>query len=192
MKDTVLQMPKRGASFAFPSVTGSSSLPRVPRTPSEDIQIFSEQAIGNTAAVISIDRLYDRTESSAELIRVLDLLSEATEILQEARSLAAASNLIESDRLVMRFQLILKQLFAFRKFGDGFGNMVNSMTISLVNKKGQILGQQELTALWRIIKDLRERPFLGFEASLDLVENLEDAGFEVDPSVLNHFQTVSE
>lgn len=191
MQDTFADLPKRKAnvSLSIASMSGSA-LKTADGTIAEDKAIYFEQSSGSK--VISIDGLYDAKESSPELAQALDLLSEAKQILEEAKAAAVHQNIIESDRSLMQFQARLPGLFSCRKLGDGFGNVINSIMIALVNKRGIPLDLKDIVALWRIIGELRQRPFLSFESSVELIEELEEVGFAVDPSALHYFLEASD
>src|SRR5258708_19354971 len=135
MQDTFVEMPRRKLNSRVSiAATGSSGLKTADGTLVEDKQPYVEQPA--SSKIISIDRLYDHSESSSELARALDLLSETKRILEESKANLVNQNLVESDRCIMQFQALLPDLFSCRRLGDGFGNVVNSIMISLVNKRG--------------------------------------------------------
>ncbi len=138
---------------------------------------------GATAlAPISIDTLYPPSEEAKEDIsNAIALLAKAVEVLGEAR---AASNPLTADRHVQRFQVMLPELFRYRSVGDGYGSIINSLHFSFINLHGKTLSPEQTTLVWRILKELRTRPFLSFDVALGYVDELGRAQFQVDPSIL--------
>ena len=136
------------------------------------------------APVISIDRLYDAPAGSeSQMVRALELLAETIQLLDQAR-LEIEGDAITSERLVQRVQTLLDHLFSYRRIGDGFGLVVNSFHFAFINLQGKPLTSEQLNTVWRVLKELRTRPALSFDQGLQYVTELEEKGFEVDPSVL--------
>ena len=183
---TLITIPKREARIdaAIQPATTAKIGPRHAGTAGQPLPIEELVTQGSAAQVISIERLYERTESSRELLAALDLLLEAKSRLQESRMMLKSGDALGADRSVTRFRALLDDLFVCRGIGDGYGNVINAITISLVNLHGRPLDIGQLGTLWRIIADLRERPFLSLEASFELIDQLEDSGFLVDPVTL--------
>ncbi len=141
---------------------------------------------GNVAlAPISIDQLYHAEEGAKpELIRALSIMADGIEALGQSRRAIQESNLMLADQVLLKFQSLLPDLFGCRKIGDGFANVINSIHFAFVNRKGKPLSLGETTSVWRVMKELRNGPFLSFDGSLEFVAQLEDAGLAVFPSVL--------
>ena len=101
--------------------------------------------------------------------------------LESARVASQQKDWITADRYTQRFQASLPNLFTPRRIGDGYGVIINSIHIAFVNRRGKPLNFDQLTAIWRVLKELRNAPFIQFEPALDYVEELETCGLEVDP-----------
>lgn len=141
---------------------------------------------GNVAvAVISIDQLYHAEEGSRpDLIRALSIMANGIEALELSRRAIQDGNLMLADQFLLSFQSLLPDLFGCRKIGDGFANTINAIHFAFVNRKGKPLTFDQTNLLWRIMKELRNGPFLSFDMSLEFVSQLEDASLAVYPSIL--------
>ena len=51
--------------------------------------------------------------------------------------------------------------------------------------RGRPLSFDQLTTVWRVIKELRNAPFVSFEQALNYVGELETCGLQVDPSIVS-------
>ena len=189
MTDTVITIPK-------------------PTKPHSDIARETGVALGGTqpgrvirtssrlsaaAAVIEIDKLYPATEGSdAYVTTALGLLAEAIDKLQAARIAAQDKDIVTADRHVQRFQARLPELFRLRKIGDGYAVIVNSLHFALINQHGRPLTSEQITTIWRVLKELRNAPFVPFEQALDRVVELEECGLRVDPPIITELVPESD
>jgi hypothetical protein len=137
-------------------------------------------------APIEIDKLYpaDKT-STSDLIAALGLLAEAVSLLERARTAARGKEMVVADRYTQRFQMLLPDLFARRKIGDGYGAVINSLHFALINQHGRPLSFEQLTTTWRVAKELRNAPFTPFEQALRFVQELEDCHLQVYPAAIS-------
>jgi hypothetical protein len=137
-------------------------------------------------AVIEIDKLYSTTEGvGSDVVAALSLLADSIEVLGEARIADQKKDVVTADRYVQRFQANLPGLFALRKIGDGYGVIVNSLHFAFISQRGKPLSFEQLTTVWRVVRELRNAPFVLFERALDYVEELEKCGLKVDPPIIS-------
>lgn len=138
------------------------------------------------ALPIEIDKLYPADkDSKSDVIAALPLLAEAIGLLEKARAAARNKEAIAADRYSQRFQVLLPDLFMRRKIGDGYGAIINSLHFAFVNQHGTPLTFEQLTTVWRVVKELRSAPFIPFDQALKSVGELEDCRLQVDPPVLS-------
>jgi hypothetical protein len=141
--------------------------------------IFYETVGATALAPIDIDRLYEAPPGSAsQMVRALELLKQAIDLLSESRK---SDNPMDSDRLVQGVQLTLPKLFACRSIGDGFGVIINSLHFAFANLHGAPLTSEQLNVMWRILRELRNRPVMPLEQGIQHAEELENCGLNVDP-----------
>ena len=96
-----------------------------------------------------------------------------------------AENPLEADGLVQRVQASLPRLFSLRSIGDGFGLVVNSVHFALVNLRGTPLNENQLNVVWRVFRELRNRPMIAVSDAILRAEELEESGLKVDPADLD-------
>lgn len=187
MADTVLAFPKRKAPVPAQHGTGFK-LPGPPLPPPGDV-VYSTYESGSAApAVIEIDKLYpEERESRSKVVKVLGLLGDAVSLLEMARLSARQNNESDADRYSQRFQALLAPLFEHRAIGDGFVSAINSLHFAFINQHGKPLTLEQLTTVLRVMKELRNGPFVTFEQSLRWVEEFEQHELKVDPPVLADF-----
>jgi hypothetical protein len=119
------------------------------------------------------------------VVAALSLLADSIEVLGEARIADQKKDVVTADRYVERFQANLPGLFALRKIGDGYGVIVNSLHFAFISQRGKPLSFEQLTTVWRVVRELRNAPFVLFERALDYVEELEKCGLKVDPPIIS-------
>ncbi len=185
MAETVVEFPKRKPSQSVPLQGTGFRLPGTLVTfPQEGLR--SNYSIGAAAlAPIEIDKLFPaEKDSKSRVITALGLLADAISLLEKARVSAHEEKLIDADRYTQRFQTLLIPLFAQRAIGDGFASTVNSIHFALINHHGKPLTFEQLTTIWRVLRELRNSPFVSFEKSLNWAEEFEECELKVDPPVL--------
>ena len=144
-------------------------------------------------APIEIDKLYPADPGSAsDLIAALGLLADAIGLLEKARVAAREKDAVTADRFSQRLQMLLPDLFRCRRVGDGYGVIVNSLHMALLNQHGKPLSLEQVTTIWRILKELRNAPLVPFEQALKYVEELEECHLQVDPPIVAELIEVSE
>jgi hypothetical protein len=134
---------------------------------------------------IEIDKLYPAEDATKpELIKALQLLAQSISALESAREKMFQHELIASDRETGKFEVLLPELFQCRKIGDGFGALINAIETAFVNQRGKPLAEKQLSALWRIVKELRAHPFITTDIAADRAEELARTGLLVDPTII--------
>lgn len=139
---------------------------------------------GANALVMRIDtaRLYDAPiGDTSNIVRALELLKELSDHFSAARK---AEDSIDADRFLQHAQALLPRLFSLRSIGGGFGLIVNSLYIAFTNLHGIPMTPKQIDAGWRLVRELKTYPAISLERGIDLVEELEESGLEVDPPEL--------
>lgn len=139
---------------------------------------------GANALVMRIDtaRLYDAPiGDTSNIVRALELLKELSDRFSAARR---AEDPIDADRFLQHAQALLPRLFSLRSIGDGFGVIVNSLYITFINLRGRPMTPEQIDAGWRLVRELKAFPAISMERGIQLVEELEESGLEVDPPEL--------
>ena len=185
MSDTVAPVPKvlQFSTNRPQNETGADSTDVTRPSPSRSQgEIVGANVL---APVIDIDRLYDVRETPGStannMVRALDLLAQASKFLEDARR---ESNPMNSDRFVQRLQILLPSLFACRAVGDGYGVIVNALQFAFDNLHGKVMTGEQITVMWRVLKELRSRPAMSLEDGIKRVTELEESNLDVDPQNL--------
>ena len=190
MADTVIDFPENasnGEPVSLPRGTGFGG--RIETSKPVPHGTVRTKYSGGTVppASIDIDKLYPaEREPLSDVVAALGLLGDAVALLEKARVSVRENRFIDADRETQRFQVLLPQLFLRRKIGDGFASLINSIHFALINQHGTPLTFDQLTTVWRVMKELRNAPFTTFDQSLKFVEELEDRKLRVDPPALTN------
>jgi hypothetical protein len=137
------------------------------------------------APVIDIDRFYEAPAGqTGHVIKAIELLAESARLLEIARSMVAV-NPIEADRSLQRFRLLLPELFSCRIIGDGFALIISTLEFAFGNLQERLPTADQISVMWRTLRELRSRPVLPFDQALLCVADFETHGLEVDPPILS-------
>jgi|GEM_PF-1381678 len=185
MSDTETSAPKPSLDglLLVPDEAGTAGTKRSDSTATSarDL-VFKTSGATALAPVISIDRLWEAAPgTTSQMVRALELLKEASDNLTQAKS---CNDPRTADRFVQRVQVGLPRLFACRSIGDGFGVIVNSIHFAFANLQGAPLNQDQINALWRVVRELRNKPAMTLQQGIERVSQLEETGLEVDPADL--------
>lgn len=135
--------------------------------------------------LMTIDELYDERLDTS-LSRALSLLADGIGLLREAFE-ALPDERLASDDAMLHFHGLLKEFFACREIGDGYGVVVNSIWAAAENKtaSGELYTREQIAALRRTLTQLREEPALTFEQGRRLAKSLRSAGLKTRPPALD-------
>jgi hypothetical protein len=167
--------PRQDTAFRFKGteLAGSQAAARVTVNPEEREQLHS---------LIDIDVLYPTPDGArSQVVAALTSLASAIGLLEDARQALAQDNPITADDSMQHFQMLLPQLFRYRGLGDGYALLINSIHFAIANQEGRPISSEQITTIWRVLKELRVRPFLTFDKALDHVADLESSNLQVDP-----------
>ncbi len=172
-------IPSQDTAFRFQGTNLGANLAHVTRS-----EAGEQEALAH--AIIDIEVLYPASESAKrDIVQAITSLAAAINLLEEARKASAQSDAIVADDCMQHFQMMLPQLFRYRSLGDGYGTIINSIHFALVNRRGMPFSAEQITGMWRVLKELRVRPFSSFEKALDYVAELENVDLRVDPDTLS-------
>lgn len=147
--------------------------------------ISSEPALSPREA--GIDELYDTSEPTASFATTArSRFSSITSSLHAAKTRDA----IDRDEAVMSLQTELPRSFALDGWSDGALAIITALHHGLRNRKGQALDNTQYLRVCEAVAALRDKPFLRFEPALNVVDALQNAGFETDPEEALTLQSV--
>jgi hypothetical protein len=155
-------------------------------------QIFSitvekENVIQRTdAKVLSPAELYpDLQAQDGRVIQALLLLRECGDYLQSAIRIDPKTDFIGYDEKMMRARNSLRRLYALREIGDGFGAVINAMIWALRNKDSETLTSRQISTVVEVLNQLRKKPLLHFDSSMNLLDQLEDSDLNIEPPFMD-------
>jgi hypothetical protein len=175
-------IPFPGGAVAHRSTRSAGTAARSIGTRAEpDLRLRQSSVdVASAASQVPIDTLYPESQGD-DIGKALELLADGVDIFEKARN---ASDIIGSDRQVLRFQVLLPKLFSCRSIGEGFAVVVNSLHFAFVNLHGKPLSEGQIMTIWRVLKATRLRPFIAFDQAMELVIDLEKSGLEIDPAAM--------
>jgi hypothetical protein len=149
--------------------------------------IFEEKK--SSATPISIEVLYQAREArSAAFNRALDLLSQADRSLSEAIATANEDGMTAACALhLMLFEDLLQPLFECREIGEGFANVINTIHFGIANLKDEPLNFDQISTIWRVIRELSFAPFLSFVESLEKIRQLRKVGININSAFIDEW-----
>jgi hypothetical protein len=183
MPDTnLIEIPKRAPESRSSAGTGGYGLSG---TKDAAAARTAMPIVRGSTVPIEIDKLYPADKDNvSDVIAALPLLADAIVLLEKART-AIRTEPTTADRYWQRFQMLLPNLFKHRKIGDGYGVVINALHFTCINLHGAPLSFEQLTTVWRIVKELRSAPFTPFEQALKYVQELEDCHLQVYPATIS-------
>ena len=185
MADTVLEFPRRKNPRSASLIGTGFGLYGTSAPDPETAADPAYSSDSSHALSIEIDKLYPSEPNSKILvIAALGLLADAISYVEKARVDARAQRLIDADRHTQRFEALLIPLFAQRAIGDGFASAINSLHFAMVNQHGHPLNFDQLTTVWRVLRELRNTPFISFDKSIEWVSEIEECNRHLQSSHL--------
>lgn len=133
---------------------------------------------------LDIKDVYPHSEIASVLSTAIQLLTEGVEYLRSAVDAFQNEDFMAADDRIQQFRALLPELFCCRTLGDGFGAVVNSLQIALVNHNGVPLELGQMRTVHQVTARVRQQPFLNFDQAVDLVAVLEETGLDVAPRAL--------
>jgi len=164
-----------------------------PHTPSMlTVQSITTSVTGGSGGLVDMADLYPDTQISAGLRSALAQLDDIDGLLVEGLGGLRDEGIIASDDAVQRAQAVLRELFCFRWLGDGFGQVIGALNLSLSNQDGLPLTAEQIGVLRGRIRKVREEPFLSDQTAAQEVEQLAEGGLNPFATELFAFADVGD
>ncbi|MFO1133274.1 MAG: hypothetical protein U1E16_14840 [Hyphomicrobiales bacterium] len=136
-------------------------------------------------SIASVNEIYPELSSTApELFAALSLLSSICERFDESAEQLEEGNLLLSDDLVSKAILDFPKIFPLIAEHSGPAQFCSSAFHALLNKRGQPLSMEELLEIRSALRTFQREPFMSHDRVLDLLEKLDDCGFDLTPRFL--------
>ena len=120
-------------------------------------------------------------------ITALRLLSLGVGRCQRALESMATNDTLAADTEIQKIQVLLPELFCCRTLGDGFGTIINALISAFETLAGETPNKKQIMMFGRVLRQLREKPFMSADEADEQLELLESVGLSVYPAELLDF-----
>jgi hypothetical protein len=142
----------------------------------------------STERRLTQSELYPVREAfSPEHITALRLLQIAVGRSLRAIQFMATNDVMSADTEMQKLQVLLPELFCCRVLGDGFGTIVSSLMSTFEGLEGETPTVAQMQAINRVLRMLREKPFLSPDDADKQLELLEEVNLTPYPTELLDF-----
>jgi hypothetical protein len=117
---------------------------------------------------------------SSSLGTVLNLLNECLQYSDIAMNSIDESPII-SDEAMQQVYFRITELFCLRDLSEGFGMLMTALIACFENQNGLACNISQINAIHYCITELKNKPYLNAENSLNLSDQLTQAGMEIIP-----------
>lgn len=143
------------------------------------------------AELLGPEALYQNSSGENDLVfQALKLLREATDYLATAATIDPAMDYTFFDTQIMKARVVLETAFRLRAIGDGYAGLINALTLALKNAEVEPLNRRQLSLMVSAIGRLRHGPFMHFDTAMLIMDELEDADLDIEPSAMDEFLPV--
>jgi hypothetical protein len=151
------------------------------------VSVNTETADGSSrAGLLQATDLYPFSEvEDGAVLQALRLLGTCIEFLRAVQEINGEVDYIAFDEQLMRARAALRDLFALRRIGDGFGALVSAILWALENGETEVLSRRQISAVIESLRALRRRPMMHFDSAMLLIDELEGAGLAVEPGAID-------
>jgi|SRR5271157_1368324 len=145
-----------------------------------------------SSRLVSTEAFYSLSEDTPPTPMKLALgnLKAAHRFIIEALEADTRDDAIGADYAVQQFETGLPKLFRSRSIGDGFGMIINSLTIALRNRDGMPLERAQIEAIHKCIGNLILRPLLSENVAISHIQHLREVGLNPYRQELDHVADV--
>ncbi|MGD0787115.1 MAG: hypothetical protein ABR898_03955 [Terracidiphilus sp.] len=138
-----------------------------------------------TGRILSAQQLYlDHTDDS-RLLRALNLVERARLSLQDALSFDPSNDFVSFDQEIMKTRALLLKAFRYREIGEGYAALVNAVIWALANRKPGSPSRRQVNVIATSLDRLTNGPYMHFDTSMQIMDDLEEAGLDIEPPSLD-------
>ncbi|HTV07748.1 MAG TPA: hypothetical protein VMD97_01730 [Candidatus Aquilonibacter sp.] len=135
--------------------------------------------------VLGPNELYPFAEvSDATLFQAIQLTGECISSLGETLGFDP-NDFLSIDSKLIQVRVTLRQLFALRSIGDGFGAVVNGCLWGLKNKDTETVSRRQIAALKAVLSEVKRKPLMHFDTAMSLLDDLESVDLSPEPDTLS-------
>lgn len=146
---------------------------RIETSASVEVELASE---GSRRGDLLPEDFLDHSDGDSLLQKVLPVLDEALEDLQNSLAAKKQQSEVAADDYLQGFISKLPELFDGRALGDGYGAVVLGMFHALKNSSDEPLNLKQTQSLFDAASTLRREPYISDGGAVDLIIDFETAG----------------
>jgi hypothetical protein len=121
------------------------------------------------------------TPTGGVIVRARELLADMAQRTNAAHLYLSDGDMIGADQEINLLQADLPELFCCRELSEGLATLTVALHFALLNRKDQVLSQDQLYVVRKCVELVYQSPFINFDTALDLVEELKSVGLVTDP-----------
>jgi hypothetical protein len=171
----------------------SASRPEI-HEESEDrltVSVRVEAPLTSASRTLDWKQLYPgEVGGSGLILRARALLTRGEQSLRKARDCMLEDDIVGADYEVTLFQGAIPELFCCKSLGDGFAAIVVALSWALKNRHGDPLTIEQLNTVLNCVVCLNKQLFLTYETALNLIDDLDEANLNTDPSIATPLATL--
>jgi hypothetical protein len=159
----------------------------------ETVLSVEESSLHSARALLEPSKLYPNVgDENERVFQALRLLQEATDHLQAALEEDPEKDYTAFDNQIIRARIVLERAFNFRDIGDGYAGLVNALNCGLRNAEVEPLNRRQLGVIVDAIARLKRGPFMHFDSAMQIMDELESADLDIEPSGLDDFLPIDD
>lgn len=161
--------------------TSGRSLPSGQPVQVDGTLAHAQPSPGETARALS--ELYPGSSSNSLLEIALKHIEDGFHICERVLDMLLEDETFHADLEAMRLGPIFVELFCCREIGEGFANTADSLINALRSCKANSLTREQILVIRDTLEALYQSPALTFDASLLLVEKLNNVDLDTEPEL---------
>ena len=163
---------------------GTGNAVPVPQlTPPLDSNEYSSRP--TSQKILTAQELYSDREPDSIFSKAFESLMHAISALRVAQGFDSMDEFLFFDLEIMKAKTFLLSAFKLREIGDGYTALVNAIIWALTNRSpGGPTGKQ-LGVIVAALDRLQHAPYMHFDSAMTIMDNLEEAGLDIEPISLD-------
>lgn len=136
-----------------------------------------------SAETVDISEFYPAgLATQSKLAVALDLLRQSIRHIDESVDALRNGERIRADDEIQKLLGDLNEAFLVRDIGEGYAGVVNACVNAIRSLRGKPASENQVLALGHALRVIRQKPLLGLDKALSLIEKLEEFDLSIDPA----------
>lgn len=134
---------------------------------------------------LKLKQLYSELGDESRLIKALSAIERAKLCLESAARIDSELNYVAFDLELMSARSLLLNAFRYRDLGDGYAAVINATIWALSNRGTHRFTRRQINVLVAALNRVSEGPYLHFDTTSQILDELEDAELDIEPPSLD-------